>query len=205
MKPPVEQNLALIPKQSLKHWSYWSLGFNAVRTPSAYHGCKVFPSWYYNSSVSITLVFSHIRCVLDLAPSAILGHCCFRGADFLVDILMMFRMTTRKVFFNLLVQKERYVALWYGLGLNFDSCHDNKWHVHFPEWMVSFQTHTECYQIWQVLNDGMSRILDSTTGDLGCCKCTLPPGLAKFTLGFFLVWVQGFFSLFLQVSFEFSF
>lgn len=155
-------------------------------TASEYHGCKVFPSCFYNSGVSITLAFSHIHCVLDLAPSAILGHCCFRGADFLVDILMMFWMMTRKVFFNLLMQKERYVALWYALGLNFDNCHDSKWHVHFPEWMVSFQTHTECYQIWQVLNDGMSSILDSTTGDLGCCKLTLPPGLAKLTLGFCL-------------------
>lgn len=183
----------MIPKKNPKHWSHWPLGFNAVRTPSAYHGCKIFPSCSYNSSVSIALVFFHIRCVLDLAPSAILGRCCFRGADFLVGILMMFWMTRRKVFFSLLMQKERYVALWYALGLNFDSCHDNKWHIHFPEWMVSFQTHTECYQIWQVLTDCMSSVLDSSTGDLGCCECTLPPGLAKLTLGFFLGLGSGFF------------
>lgn len=127
----------------------------------------------------------------DLAPSADLGYHCSKGVDFLVDTLMMFRMTMRKVFFNLLMQKERYVAVWCVLGLNFDSCHDNKSHIHFPEWMVSLQTHTECYQIWQILNDDMSRILDSTTGDLGCCKCTLPPGLAKLTSGFFLVLSSG--------------
>ena len=175
-------------RRSPRHWSGWSLVFfNAVRTPSAWHDCRVFPSSSYNSSVFITVAFSCIRCVWDLAPGAILGYCCSKGVDLLVDILMMFWIMTRKVFFNLLMQKERYVAVRYVLGLNFDSCHDNKSHVRFPEWTVSLQTHKECYQIWQILNDDVSRNLDSITGDLDCCRCMLPPGLTKLAVGFFLV------------------
>lgn len=88
-----------------------------------------------------------------LASSAIVG--CSRWSHFWFDILLMLWMPPRKVFLNLVMQREGYMAVWYVLVLSCDSCHDNKSHVHFLEWMVCLQTYKECYQIWQVWNDDM--------------------------------------------------
>lgn len=123
-------------------------------------------------------------------------------------------MPPRKVFLNLVMQREGYMAVWYVLVLSCDSCHDNKSHVHFLEWMVCLQTYKECYQIWQVWNDDMpgnpgawaewmlrlasqnlllvrsGRKTDAPSGFVSCFS----------VLFFFLIW----FGVFWRVTWEFQ-
>lgn len=147
-----------------------------------------------------------------LASSAIVG--CSRWSHFWFDILLMLWMPPRKVFLNLVMQREGYMAVWYVLVLSCDSCHDNKSHVHFLEWMVCLQTYKECYQIWQVWNDDMpgnpgawaewmlrlasqnlllvrsGRKTDAPSGFVSCFS----------VLFFFLIW----FGVFWRVTWEFQ-